>query len=190
MKKRRRKALYSHALLIDAPEYHSYARAMGLLTWDTWEPDIRPCHERVRDFLCAYPPEDPVRFVGGSVEITAKGDLKPGSAKRRMARFLATDGRAGSLHELLARYGLKIDGAPTLQVRPFSPAPLRETAQRRNLKLRVLHGDVDVGPSNMDAKKAEYLDRHEKQRAAQEVRRALRQMTDELRTEAESKRRR
>jgi len=84
------------------------------------------------------------------------------------------------LPELLARYGLKLAGAPAVLRPIFEPAPFRETAQRRNVKLRVLHGSVDIEPSNMDAAKAEFLDRQEKKQAAADVRLALRRMKEEL----------
>jgi F420-dependent methylenetetrahydromethanopterin dehydrogenase len=58
--------------------------------------------------------------------------------------------------------------------------PLRDIAKRRNVRLRVLHGGVDIEPSNMDAAKAEYLDRQEKQQAARDVRAARERMKREL----------
>jgi F420-dependent methylenetetrahydromethanopterin dehydrogenase len=57
---------------------------------------------------------------------------------------------------------------------------LRDVAKRRNVRLRVLHGSVDVEPSNMDAAKAEYLDRQEKKQAAIDVRAARARMQEEL----------
>jgi len=39
---------------------------------------------------------------------------------------------------------------------------------------------VDIEPSNMDAAKAEFLDRQEKKQAAADVRLALRRMKEEL----------
>jgi hypothetical protein len=63
---------------------------------------------------------------------------------------------------------------------PFVAAPLREIARQRNLKLRGLHGAVDIEASNMDEAKATLLVRQAKVRAAQEVRDALRTMDEEL----------
>jgi hypothetical protein len=57
---------------------------------------------------------------------------------------------------------------------------MRDTTRRRNIRLRLLHGGVDIEPENMDAAKAEYLDREETRRAAQEVREAVKRMKDEL----------
>jgi hypothetical protein len=48
------------------------------------------------------------------------------------------------------------------------------------MKLRVLHGGVDIEPSNMDAAKADYLDRQEKRQAAADVREALRKMHQDI----------
>jgi uncharacterized membrane protein YdbT with pleckstrin-like domain len=49
--------------------------------------------------------------------------------------------------------------------------------------LRVLHGGVDIEPADMDAAKADFLDRQVAARAAQDVREALKRMNDELRNE-------
>jgi F420-dependent methylenetetrahydromethanopterin dehydrogenase len=57
---------------------------------------------------------------------------------------------------------------------------MRDTTKRRNIRLRVLHGGVDIEPENMDAAKAEYLDRQESKQAAQDVRDALKRMHQEL----------
>jgi hypothetical protein len=43
----------------------------------------------------------------------------------------------------------------------------------------VLHGGVDIEAANMDATKVAYLERQEKQQAAQEVRTALRRLREE-----------
>src|SRR5262245_10043189 len=48
--------------LRDAPEFHAYSRALGILTWGTWDHGERPFEERVKDFARAFPPDDPVRF--------------------------------------------------------------------------------------------------------------------------------
>ena len=63
----------------------------------------------------------------------------------------------------------------------FEPSSSREAAKRRNIKLRMLHGGVDVEPSNMDAAKAAYLDKEESRKAAEEVRAAVKRMQGELR---------
>ncbi len=104
----------------------------------------------------------------------------PGTTKSRLERFLATDWRPGSVHDLLARYGLKLPDSPPKLDRELHLDPFKTVARRRNMKLRVLHGNIDVSPQDMDAAKAEYLDRREKQQAAQEIRAARRRMKEEL----------
>jgi hypothetical protein len=174
---------YDQSEVVDAPEHHEYSRAMGVLTWSTWDHGVRPVAQRVAEFVSAYPPTNPVNFVpGGSLVPGEKGVpfAPPGTAQSRLDRFLATDWRPGSIYELLSRYGLKIAGATPMQARPFEPGSLRDTTRKRNTRLRVLHGGVDIEPENMDAAKAEYLDRQESKRAAQDVREALKRMKDEL----------
>jgi hypothetical protein len=174
---------YNQADLLDAPEHHEYSRAMGILTWGTWDHGVRPVEQRIKDFLAAYPPADPVRHsAGGSLQRQADGTYAPGSLETRTQRFLSKDWRAASLHELLSRYGLKLAGGPVRQDRPFTPGAFRETAKKRNLRLRVLHGGVDIEPADMDAAKAEFLDLQERKRAAQETRDAIRRMKAELDT--------
>jgi hypothetical protein len=104
----------------------------------------------------------------------------PISRADRLERFLATDWRGGSVYDLAARFGLRFRGvAPKLRAL-FTPADMKESAQRRNVRLRVLHGGVDVEPSDMEAAKAALLDRKEKEHAAQEIRAARRRMSEEL----------
>src|SRR5262249_33850863 len=168
-------------LIQDAPEYYQYGRAMGTLTWATWDHGVRPVDERIKDFVAAYPPQEPTRFSpGGGLVRQPDGTYAPGSTATRMQRFLAEDWRPGSLHELLSRYGLKLAGGPAPQERDFQPGAFRETARKRNHRLRVLHGGVDIEPADMDAAKAEFLDLQERKRAAQETREAIRRMKEEL----------
>jgi hypothetical protein len=167
--------------LQDAPEYFEYARAMGTLTWGSWDHGIRSQEERVKDFMAAYPPADPTRFApGGSLVRQADGTYAPGSPATRMQRFLSMDWRPGSLHELLSRYGLKTPSAPPHDARLFTAGAFRETAKKRNHRLRMLHGGVDIEPADMDAAKAEFLDLQERKRAAEETREAIRRMKAEL----------
>ena len=70
--------------------------------------------------------------------------------------------------------------------REFEPSAFRETAKRRNRRLRVLHGGVDIEAADMDAAKADFLDRQEAARAAQDVRDAVKRMNDELRDDQKS----
>jgi hypothetical protein len=173
---------YDPATLLDAPEHHAYSRAVGILTWGIWDHAVRPVGDRIQDFLIAFPPSDPTgRLGGGELRRLPDGTYASGAPSLRLERFLQRDWRAGSFDELLARYGLKSADAPPFHQRPFVPAPMRQTAQRRNMKLRVLHGGVDIEPSNMDAAKADYLDRQEKRQAAVDVREALKQMRQDLR---------
>jgi hypothetical protein len=175
---------YDPGTLVDAPEHHAYSRAVGLLTWGVWDHAVRPAEERIQDFQIAYPPRNPIsRLGGGELRRLPDGTYSLGTSALRLERFLRRDWRAGSFDELLSRYGLKSVDAPPFHERPFVPAPMRQTAQRRNMKLRVLHGGVDIEPSNMDAAKADYLDRQEKRQAAIDVREALQQMRQDLKAD-------
>jgi hypothetical protein len=172
---------YDAADLQDAPEHHEYSRAMGVLTWGTWDHGVRPVEQRIKDFLAAYPPAEPVRHSGGgSLQKQSDGTYAPGSLETRTRRFLSKDWRSASLHELLSRYGLRLAGGPARQERTFTPSAFRDTARKRNIRLRVLHGGVDIEPVDMDAAKAEFLDLQERKRAAQETRDAIRRMKAEL----------
>jgi hypothetical protein len=173
---------YDALAILDAPEYYEYARAMGVLTWGTWDHDIRPLAQRIAEFVSTYPPADPAKFTPSGSLVPADGPQRfaPGTADSRLQRFLAADWRPGSMHELLSRYGLKLADGPPPQPRPFEPGSTRDTTRRRNIRLRLLHGGVDIEPENMDAAKAEYLDRQEAKQAAQDVREALKRMHGEL----------
>jgi hypothetical protein len=174
-------ASYTVSDLRDAPEHHEYSRAFGILTWGTWDHAIRPVEQRIQDFVSAYPPADPMRHSpGGSLVRQDDGTYAPASLASRLERFRAQDWRSGSLHELLSRYGLKLAGAPAYESRPFTPGAFRDTARKRNLRLRLLHGGVDIEPADMDAAKAEFLDVQERKRAAQETREAIRRMKADL----------
>ena len=130
----------------------------------------------------SFPPEDPVRnSPGRSLLRDMKGGFVAGSGSSRLARFGAGDWKTGSFYELLARYGLRARGSPMRPPSTFEPSSSREAAKRRNIKLRMLHGGVDVEPSNMDAAKAAYLDKEESRKAAEEVRAAVKRMQGELR---------
>lgn len=172
---------YDRAALVDAPEHHEYSRAMGILTWSTWDHDVRPVEHRINDFVRTFPPADPIKHVPeGSLVRQADRTFAPGTRASRLERFMAQDWRPGSFYELLARYGLKVTGAPSAQARSFEPDSMRDTTRRRNIRLRVLHGGVDIEAENMDAAKAAYLDRQESKQAAQDVREALKRMHQEL----------
>lgn len=175
---------YDPAAIVEAPEHHEYSRAMGILTWSTWDHGIRPFEQRVKDFVSTFPPADPVKYMsGGSLVRQPDRTFAPGNVQSRLDRFLAKDWRPGSFYELLSRYGLKVADAAPIQVRPFDPGSMRDTTRRRNMKLRVLHGGVDIEAENMDAAKAEYLDRQESKQAAEDIRSAVKQMKDQLREE-------
>ena len=58
-------AYYDPDELQDAPEHYDHARAMGTLTWGTWDHSVRPFEQRSRDFIATFPPTDPVRFSPG-----------------------------------------------------------------------------------------------------------------------------
>ncbi len=174
--------LYDVGDIVDAPEFNGLARAMGVMTWETWDDEPRPFEERLRDFLFAYPPSDPVRYVGGRLQRQGDGTFAPGDRDVRLARFFSGSWDHGSIHELLSRFGLKIRNGPSRQEYLLRLDGLKDVAKRRNVRLRVLHGGVDVEPMNMDAAKAEYLDRQEKQQAARDVRAARARMEKELST--------
>ena len=172
---------YGTGEIVDAPEYYQYSQAFGILTWGSWDHRVRPFEDRVLEFMRSFPPEDPVRnSPGGRLLSDVKGSSITGSRSSRLARFGAVDWRAGSFYELLARYGLKAIGSPMRPPGTFEPGSPREAAKRRNIKLRMLHGGVDVEPSNMDTAKAAYLDKEESKKAAGEVRAAVKRMQEEL----------
>jgi len=172
---------YDPNQLRDAQEHYEYARAMGCLTWGTWDHGIRSFAQRVEDFVRTFPPVDPVRFSpGGSLIRQQDGTFAPGSAGSRLDRFLRQDCSPGSIHELLARHGLKLNDGPAYRDMSFAAASFRDSARRRNHRLRVLHGGVDIEPADMDAAKADFLDKQEAARAAQDVREAVKRMNEEL----------
>lgn len=179
---------YDAGELVDAPEHYEYAKAFGVLTSGPWDHRVRSFEDRAREFVRSFPPENPVRnSPGGSVVRRAGGSFAPGSRASRLNRFGADDWRPGSFHELLARYGLKVKDHPALPTHAFEPEPSKEAAKRRNIRLRLLHGGVDVEPSDMDAAKADYLDRQESKKAAGEVRAAVEKMHEELRRDRHKK---
>ncbi len=182
------KKYYDARELIDAPEHYEYAKAFGVLTGGTWDHRVRSFEGRAREFVSSYPPEDPVRnSPGASILRRAGTSFAPGSRSSRLKRFGADDWRPGSLHELLARYGLKVKDHPAQPDDAFEPEPPNEAAKRRNIRLRLLHGGVDVEPSDMDAAKATYLDKQENKKAASEVRAAVEKMHEELRHDGRKK---
>jgi len=180
----RQKASFEFAFdsseIVDAPEHHGLSRAMGVLTWGTWDHGVRPFEQRLAEFLAAFPPQDPLKNTNLGLSRRADGSYGPATRLEALDRFLAADGRAGSLHEVLARYGLKLAFSRRKPLREFSPGDFRETARSRNQKLRALHGGVDIEPQNMDAAKAELLDKTEKKLAAEQIRKARTRMRKEL----------
>lgn len=174
---------YDPDSLMDSPEHHPFSRAMGILTWSTWDHGVRPVEDRVRDFVDAYPPSDPIRRLGSPLGRGPDGNYSVGGREEALARFLSRDWRPGAIHELLARYGLKLADAPPMGANQFAPLEFRAVTRQRNYRLRVLHGSVDIEPADMDAAKAEMLDRDEKRRAAEEIRAARKRMAEDLANE-------
>jgi len=176
------KKRYDPGEIVDAPECYGYSRAFGILTRGTWDHRVRSFEERIGEFVRGFPPEDPMRnFPRESILRDGKGGFVSGSSSVRLARFGGGDWKTGSFHELLARYGLKIKGDTVNLTGGFEPDSAREAATRRNTKLRMLHGGVDVEATNMDAAKAAYLDREESRKAAEEIQAAVKKMQEELR---------
>jgi hypothetical protein len=175
-----RKPYYDPGRLEDAPEHHELARSLGTLSWGTWDSGLRPVDDRVADFVAAYPPDNPARHLGGFSVRKPDGSAVPSTPEALLKRLLARDCSPGSLYELAARFGLRFRDAPPQKDRPFEPADMKSAARKRNLRLRVLHGGVDVEPGDMNAAKAALLERQEKQHAAEQVRAARRRMLGEL----------
>jgi hypothetical protein len=171
--------LYSSEDIVDAPEYHEYARAMGLLTWGTWDADVRPFEERLKDFLQAHPADAPARFQGSMLAKTPNGEYGPAPQEQRLERLQAIAHWFGSLTEVLARYALKSRNGPQYVPCEIGVAPFREVTRIRNQRLRALHGRVDIEADNMDEAKAAELERLEKKRAAEQIREARGRMRRE-----------
>jgi hypothetical protein len=171
--------LYFLADIVDAPEHHNYARAMGLLTWGTWDAEVRPLEERLKDFLQAYPAEAPAKFQGSMLSKSPDGEYGPAPEQARLRRIEALDGSFGTIAEALARYGLKRLTGSEYVLREVDIAPFREVKRARNQRLRFLHGRVDIEADNMDEAKAAELERLEKKQLAAEVRRARAEMRRE-----------
>jgi len=172
--------LFDPSEIVDAPEHYEFSRAMGILTWGTWDHGVRPFEQRIAEFLAAYPPRAPMKNTNPGLSLRANGSYGPATRVEALDRFLAADGRSGSVHEVLARYGLKVASTAMKVRKEFSPGDFRATARRRNQKLRALHGGVDIEPQDMDAAKAEILDKTEKKLAAEQIREARKRMKGEL----------
>lgn len=167
--------------IVDAPEHYEYARGMGLLTWGTWDTEIRPFEGRLKDFLQAYPAAAPTRFQGPELARNGQGEYGAASDGARLARLLAMDNRFGTLAEALARYGLKLAVAPAYAPRPVAVLAFRDMARLRNQRLRQLYGTVDIEPENMDEAKTAELERLEKKQAAEQIRAARERMREDRR---------
>lgn len=172
--------LYGPDDIIDAPEHHEYARAMGLLTWGTWDLDARPFKERLKDFLQAHPAAAPERFQGPVLVKMSDGEYGPAASGGRLLRVGALNSSFGTLPEILARYGLKQRTGPQYVPREVEVASVREVTRVRNQRLRVLHGRVDIEADNMDEAKAAEIERLEKKRAAEQIREARERMRREV----------
>ncbi len=178
---------YDSSKIVDAPAFHDLARSLGTLTRGTWDHSERTLKERKSEFIAAHPQRDPLRYTEPGLRQVRpdSNEFAPPTPETRLERLQSSTFESGSIHELLARFGLRMaDGPPVEAWRDSSEgvehAHRRELAKRRNHKLRVLHGKADVEAKNMDAAKAEYIEREEKKRAAREVREALRKLRDEL----------
>jgi hypothetical protein len=170
---------YKPSNIVDAPEFYDLADALGILSSSTWDHTKRSFEERKNDFVLTFPPTDPTRFCGTELEQRGDGLYAPASRGLLMKRFLSSDWRPGSLHELLSRYGLKMANGPLPVERRFEPGAFLETTRRRNHHLRVLHGGVDIEAKDMDAAKVAWLERQERIQAAEQVRLARNRMREE-----------
>jgi hypothetical protein len=176
---------YSLSDVVDAPEHYEYARAMGLLTWGTWDAEVRPFEERAKDFAQGHPADSPGCFQGSMLEPRSDGEYGPAAEDARSVRFARRDGSFGTLPEVLARYGLKLRAGSEYLPHAIDVKPFRETAYLRNQRLRMLHGGVDIEAENMDVAKAAELDRLERKHAAEQIRAARDQMEADARAEGE-----
>lgn len=184
---RPQQGVYHPGDIVDAPEHYEYARAMGLLTWSTWDAEVRSFGERLRDFLQACPPETPVRFQGSLLVKSQDGEYDPAPEGQRLERLEAVDHSFGSLTETLARYGLKRRGGPEYLPRDIEVGSFREVTRVRNQRLRAIHGRVDIEAENMDEAKVAELERLEKKRAADQIREARERMRREVNDETGGK---
>jgi hypothetical protein len=168
--------VYSPGDIVDAPEHHEYARAMGLLTLGTWDVEARPFEERLKDFVQAYPAEAPARFQGAMLAKMSDGEYGPGAEDHRLARVCANGNSFGTLPEVLARFGMKQHAAQQYVPREVEVSPFREITRLRNQRLRMLHGRADIEADNMDEAKAGEIERLEKKHAAEQIREARERM--------------
>src|SRR2546421_379191 len=146
VKKNRKHRLlfYSVSDITDAVEHHEYSRAMGLLTWGTWDTAERPFEERLKDFLHAYPPNAPACFQGTMLTRTSEGEYGPASEAARLTRVRASDNSFGTLVDALARYGLKLNSGPLYRPHQINVSPFLQITRIRNQRLRKIHGGVDI----------------------------------------------
>lgn len=162
--------------IVDAPEHHEYARAMGVLTWGTWDTEPRPFEERRTDFVQAFPPHAPGGFQGSMLVRLEGGEFGLAPDGQRVERWTANDSSFGSAEEALARFGLKLRTGTEYLPREIEVAEVREVTRARNQRLRMLHGRVDVEADNMDEAKALEIERLEKKQAAEQIREARARM--------------
>ena len=178
---------YDPSNIVDAPAFHELARSLGTLTRGTWDHSERSFEERKSEFIAAHPADDPLKYTEPGLRQVKPGsnEFAPPTSEAQIERLQSSSFDSGSIHELLARFGLGLADGPLVETWRDSSegvelAHRRELAKRRNHKLRVLHGKADIEAKNMDAAKAEYIEREEKKRAAREVREALRVMREQL----------
>jgi len=111
----------------------------------------------LREFLSALSPWGPGEVCRQrGLDRRVDGSFTPVNRQAQLERFTASDGRSGCLTELLARYGLKIAGAPPLERRPFAPATLpRNRASGAMSSCGFFTEQWTLSLNNMDAAKAE-----------------------------------
>lgn len=64
MKLRSSQLLFNSGEIVDTPEHYALSRALGILTWGTWDHGVRPFDQRLTEFLSSFPAQDPLRYLG------------------------------------------------------------------------------------------------------------------------------
>jgi len=79
---------FDSSKIVDAPEHHELSRALGVLTWGTWDHGVRPFEQRLAEFLAAFPPGDPLKNMNRGLSLQADGYYGPATRAGRWIDFL------------------------------------------------------------------------------------------------------